>query len=133
MSTASSTETTTANATATSVTPTKINPEEAVSFAALILADDNIAITPEKLQALIKAAGITQVEPIWTTLFANALKDKDFKGILTAVGTSSPKAGGDVVPTCHNCDEKGEDTFEVDNIDSCPDSDDGLCTMGFFD
>lgn len=133
MSTTSSTETTTANTTATSVTPTKINPEQAVSFAALILADDNIAITPEKLQALLKAAGITQVEPIWTTLFANALKDKEFKDILTAIDTSSPEAGGDVALTCHNCDEKGEDASEVDNIDICSDSDDAMCTMGFYD
>ncbi|KAF2867037.1 ribosomal protein P1, partial [Massariosphaeria phaeospora] len=58
------------------------NAETAVSFAALILADESLAITPEKLQTLLKAAGIHDIEPIWTTLFANALKGKDVKGIL---------------------------------------------------
>ncbi|KAF1363284.1 hypothetical protein EJ07DRAFT_11895, partial [Lizonia empirigonia] len=74
------------------------NPEQAVAFAALILADDNLAITPEKLQTLLKASGISEIEPIWTTLFANALNEKDVKGILTAVTTSGPKVGGDAAP-----------------------------------
>ncbi|KAJ3554442.1 hypothetical protein NPX13_g10607 [Xylaria arbuscula] len=58
--------------------------ELASSYAALILADDGVEITvsaPEsprlipppcadKLQTLIKAAGVADVEPIWTQLFA---------------------------------------------------------------
>ncbi|OAG20825.1 ribosomal protein P1, partial [Alternaria alternata] len=63
--------------------------EQAVAYAALILADESIAITPEKLQTLLKAAGLEDVEPIWTTLFANALKDKNVKEVLTAV-TAAP-------------------------------------------
>ncbi|CAI4215339.1 unnamed protein product [Parascedosporium putredinis] len=46
------------------------NSELASSYAALILADDGIEITADKLQTLIKAAGIEDVEPIWTQLFA---------------------------------------------------------------
>jgi large subunit ribosomal protein LP1 len=53
--------------------------EQAVAYAALILADDSIPITPEKLQTLLKAAGLEDVEPIWTTLFAKALEGKDVK------------------------------------------------------
>jgi large subunit ribosomal protein LP1 len=62
--------------------------ELATSYAALILADDGVDITvrssavglcagrltntcqADKLQSLIKAAKIEEVEPIWTTLFA---------------------------------------------------------------
>ena len=62
--------------------------ETAVSYAALILADEGIEVTPEKLQKLLKAANIEDVEPIWTTLFAKALQGKDVKDILTAVTTS---------------------------------------------
>lgn len=131
MSTTSSTET---NTTATSTTPTKINPEQAVAFAALILADDNLVVTPEKLQTLLKAAGITEVEPIWTTLFANALKDKDVKDILTAVAASGPKAGGDVAPPTHRGDESDRDASEVEGIELGSDSDDdGMGTLGLFD
>ncbi|KAF3008580.1 hypothetical protein E8E13_007438 [Curvularia kusanoi] len=96
MSTAGITNTNSAATSQPTASSAPINPEQAVSFAALILADENLTITPEKLQTLLKAAGITEVEPIWTTLFANALKDKDVKEILTAVATSSPKAGGEV-------------------------------------
>lgn len=46
------------------------NAELANAYAALILADDGVEITAEKLTTLIKAAGILEVEPIWSTLFA---------------------------------------------------------------
>lgn len=61
MSTRSSIDT---NTTATTTVSTMVNPEQAVAFAALILADDNLAVTPEKLQALLKAAGCTEIELI---------------------------------------------------------------------
>jgi large subunit ribosomal protein LP1 len=64
--------------------------EQAVSYAALILADESIAVTPEKLQAILKAAGIEDVEPIWTTLFAKALEGKDIEDILTKVAATVP-------------------------------------------
>lgn len=45
---------------------------------------------------LIKAAGIEEVEPIWTQLFAKALDGKDVKELLTNVGSgggAAPAAG----------------------------------------
>jgi large subunit ribosomal protein LP1 len=71
-------------------TPTPTNPELAVSYAALILADSSVTITPDKLQTILKAAGVEDVEPIWTTLFTKALEGKDIKDILTAVAASGP-------------------------------------------
>ncbi|TQS33636.1 hypothetical protein Golomagni_06012 [Golovinomyces magnicellulatus] len=73
------------------------NAELASSYAALILADDGVEITADKLQTLIKAAGITDVEPIWTSLFAKALEGKDVKDLLTNVGSAgaaAPAAAG---------------------------------------
>ncbi|RDW60867.1 putative 60s acidic ribosomal protein p1 protein [Coleophoma cylindrospora] len=75
------------------------NAELAVSYAALILADDSVDITADKLQTLIKAAGIEDVEPIWTSLFAKALEGKDVKDLLLNVGSgggaaAAPAAGG---------------------------------------
>ncbi|KAH6633253.1 hypothetical protein C7974DRAFT_168126 [Boeremia exigua] len=124
MSTISNTETNTTNTSVTPATPTKINPEQAVAFAALILADDGLTITPEKLQALLRAAGLTEIEPIWTTIFTNALKNKDIKEILTTVATSSPEAGGDDASCTSNCDGS---TYDVD-LDS--DTEEGYgCTF----
>ncbi|KAM0333367.1 hypothetical protein ACHAQA_002028 [Verticillium albo-atrum] len=75
------------------------NAELASSYAALILADDGIEITADKLQTLIKAAKVEDVEPIWTSLFAKALEGKDVKDLLSNVGSgggaaAAPAAGG---------------------------------------
>ncbi|KAK3113984.1 60S acidic ribosomal protein P1 [Teratosphaeriaceae sp. CCFEE 6253] len=75
--------------------------ELATSYAALILADDGVEITAEKLQSIITAAKVPDVEPIWTTLFAKALEGKDVKDMLLNTGSGSapaaaaaPAAGG---------------------------------------
>ncbi|KAI9893325.1 MAG: hypothetical protein M1814_000455 [Vezdaea aestivalis] len=75
------------------------NAELAVSYAALILADDGVDITSDKLNTLIKAANVEEVEPIWASLFAKALEGKDVKDLLLNVGsgggaTAAPTAGG---------------------------------------
>ncbi|KAF1814592.1 ribosomal protein 60S [Eremomyces bilateralis CBS 781.70] len=75
--------------------------ELATSYAALILADDGLDITADKLQNLLKAAKVEEVEPIWTSLFAKALEGKDVKDLLLNVGSgggaaaaAAPAAGG---------------------------------------
>ncbi|KAI9843263.1 MAG: 60S acidic ribosomal protein P1 [Thelocarpon superellum] len=75
------------------------NAELAASYAALILADDGVDITADKLQTLIKAAKVDDIEPIWTTLFAKALDGKDVKDLLLNVGSgggaaAAPAAAG---------------------------------------
>lgn len=55
--------------------------ELATSYAALILADEGVEITADKLNTLIAAAGVAEVEPIWTSLFAKALEGKDVASI----------------------------------------------------
>lgn len=61
------------------------NAELATGYAALILADEGLDITSDKLATLTKAAGI-DVESIWTQLFAKALEGKDVKDMLLNVG-----------------------------------------------
>ncbi|KAL9593199.1 MAG: hypothetical protein Q9219_007645, partial [cf. Caloplaca sp. 3 TL-2023] len=82
------------------------NSELAVSLAALILADDNIEVTSDKLSTIIKAASVDDVESIWTTLFAkasqlvkhrrSALEGKDLKDMLLNVGSGG---GAPAAPT----------------------------------
>ncbi|KAG8528013.1 uncharacterized protein KY384_006929 [Bacidia gigantensis] len=69
--------------------------ELAASYAALILADEDIDITADKLQTLIKAANVDDVEAIWTTLFAKALEGKNVKDLLLNVGSGG---GGAAAP-----------------------------------
>merc|ERR1712172_73018 len=74
--------------------------ELACVYAALILADDDVAITPEKLTTILKAAGV-DVEPYWPELFAKALESCDLKSLITSVGSgvgAAPAAGGGAAP-----------------------------------
>ncbi|EON62763.1 hypothetical protein W97_01988 [Coniosporium apollinis CBS 100218] len=101
------------------------NAELATSYAALILADDGVDITADKLQTLIKAANVQDVEPIWTTLFAKALEGKDVKDLLMNVGSgggaaaAAPSGGaaaggaGDAAPEAKE-EEKEEEKEESD-------------------
>lgn len=72
------------------------NEELAVVYSALILQDDDIAITSEKLQTILKAANV-EVEPYWPTLFAKALEGVDVKGLISNISSgvgSGPATGG---------------------------------------
>ncbi|KAM5464467.1 60S acidic ribosomal protein P1 [Microsporum audouinii] len=97
--------------------------ELAVSYAALILADEDIEITSDKLQTLLKAAGVTDVEPIWTSLFAKALDGKNLKDLLVNVGSGggaapaggAPAAGGAATTEAAPAEEeKAEEAEESD-------------------
>jgi large subunit ribosomal protein LP1 len=106
--------------------------EQAVSYAALILVDDSIPITPERLQALLQAAAIEDIEPVWTTLFAKALEGKDVKEILTAVAATGP-ATGEAVGAEVEDGKDNEDVADGDGKQSDDDgSDDGSIGMGLF-
>merc|ERR1711959_470313 len=66
------------------------------SYAALMLHDDGVEITAEKLAKVIKDSGNT-VEPYWPMLFAKALKSANVDDLLTNVasaGPAAPAAGG---------------------------------------
>ncbi|VUC34790.1 unnamed protein product [Clonostachys rosea] len=97
--------------------------ELASSYAALILADEGIEITSDKLQTLIKAAKVEEVEPIWTSIFAKALEGKDVKDLLTNVGSGggaapaaaaggAGAAGGDDAPAEEAKEEEKEESDE---------------------
>ncbi|KAJ1554293.1 60S acidic ribosomal protein P1, partial [Nowakowskiella sp. JEL0078] len=67
------------------------NSEAACVYAALILHDEDIEITGDKLKALISAAGVS-VEPIWPSLFAKALVGKDIASYFAVGGGAAPAA-----------------------------------------
>jgi len=70
--------------------------ELACVYASLILADDDVAVTPEKISTILKAAGV-EFEPYWPGLFAKALENCDLKDLITKIGSgvgAAPAAGG---------------------------------------
>jgi len=97
------------------------NTELACSYAALILADESLEITPDKLLTLLKAAGIEDIEPIWTTLFAKTLKDKDVNEILTA--STFPRQADSVGAPLSNSEDRK--TYEKPVENEIKDGDDG--------
>ncbi|KAF2802297.1 uncharacterized protein BDZ99DRAFT_469056 [Mytilinidion resinicola] len=114
---------------------TTTNPETATAYAALILADAEVAITAEKLMVLIRAAGIQDVEPIWASLFAKALEGRDVKELMLEMPALDGENGGE-----GKKDEgkEGEEGEGVEHEDCCYEGsrdddseEDGI--MGLFD
>jgi len=69
--------------------------ELACVYSALILADDDVAVTGEKISTILKAASV-DIEPYWPGLFAKALEGINIKDLITKIGSgvgSAPAAG----------------------------------------
>merc|ERR1719351_637975 len=95
--------------------------ELACVYAALVLADDEIDITGEKIATILKAAKVT-VEPFWPGLFAKALSGCDVKALITTVcsgvGSSGAPAAapGAAAPAAEEKkEEKKEESEEEDD------------------
>ncbi|KAK9914581.1 hypothetical protein M0R45_038352 [Rubus argutus] len=68
--------------------------EVACSYAAMILHDDGIPITAEKIATLVKAANVN-VEPYWPSLFAKLAEKKNLDDLTANVGCGG---GGGAAP-----------------------------------
>merc|ERR1712168_1094815 len=67
--------------------------ELACVYAALILLDDDVPITVDKLNTILKAASVS-VEPYWPGLFAKAAAGLDLKAMVSNVGSGVGAGGG---------------------------------------
>jgi large subunit ribosomal protein LP1 len=67
--------------------------EIAVTFAALVLHDDGVPITSDKLRKLLEAANV-RIDGYWVDLFADYFKKNDIATLLqgTALGSAAPAA-----------------------------------------
>ncbi|KAK7465525.1 hypothetical protein VKT23_005499 [Stygiomarasmius scandens] len=99
--------------------------ELASTYAALILADDGIEITSDKLVALCDAAGV-ELEPIWASLLTKALEGKNVKELLSNVGSGggapaavaaggAPAAAGGAADAPKEEEKKEEEKEESDD------------------
>merc|ERR1711963_302815 len=93
------------------------NSELACVYAALILADDDVAITAEKITTILKAAKV-DVEPFWPGLFAKCCESVDIKELCSNVGSGAgaPAAGG-AAPAEEKKEEKKEEPEEESDDD----------------
>ncbi|KAK4224739.1 ribosomal protein 60S [Podospora fimiseda] len=106
--------------------------ELATSYAALILADDGVEITADKIQSIIKAANVADVEPIWASLFAKALEGKDVKDLLSNVGSGGAAAGPAAGGAAAAAGGAAEETKEEEKVEEKEESDDDM-GFGLFD
>ncbi|XP_014674020.1 PREDICTED: 60S acidic ribosomal protein P1-like [Priapulus caudatus] len=67
--------------------------ELACVYAALILADDNVDVTSDKLTSIVKAAKV-DVEGLWPNLFAKALEGVSLKDLIANMSSAVPAVGG---------------------------------------
>ncbi|CAI6351085.1 unnamed protein product [Macrosiphum euphorbiae] len=104
-------------------------PELACVYASLILADDDIDITGEKIQTILKAANV-EVEPYWPGLFAKALETANVKDLITNIGSAVgavPAAGAAAAaPAAEAKEEKKEEKKEEESEEEDDDMGFGL-------
>merc|ERR1711981_302459 len=108
----------------------KMSAELACTYAALILNDDDVEITGDKISTILKAANVT-FEPFWPSLFAGALKDVNVRELITNIGSgvgSGPAAGGAAAAGGAVEEEKVEEKKE-----SSSESEDDDMGFGLFD
>ncbi|XP_011039274.1 PREDICTED: 60S acidic ribosomal protein P1-like isoform X2 [Populus euphratica] len=65
--------------------------ELACTYAALILFDENIPITAEKISTLVKAANV-QIESYWPGLFAKLAEKRNIEDLIMNVGSGGGAA-----------------------------------------
>ena len=94
------------------------SPDLACVYAALILKDDNIEITNEKIQNILKAAGV-KVESYWIDLFSEYFKTHDLTELIK--GTSLGNNSSNAVQTDQNQavanEENNEDKKEEEEVE----------------
>uniref|UniRef100_A0A336KAW1 Large ribosomal subunit protein P1 n=1 Tax=Culicoides sonorensis TaxID=179676 RepID=A0A336KAW1_CULSO len=100
--------------------------ELACVYAALVLVDDDVAVTGEKIQTILKAANV-DVEPYWPGLFAKALEGCKVKDLITNIGSgvgaagpatgAAPAAAGAAAPEAKKEEKKKESEPEESDDD----------------
>ncbi|GJX42854.1 60S acidic ribosomal protein P1-like protein [Tanacetum coccineum] len=96
--------------------------ELACTYASLILHDDAIAITGEKIATLVSAANVS-IESYWPGLFAKLCEKKNLDDLIMnigaggAVSVAAPAAGGAAAEAAPAAEEKKEEAKEESDDD----------------
>nr|XP_029713561.1 60S acidic ribosomal protein P1-like [Aedes albopictus] len=88
--------------------------ELACVYSALILVDDDVAVTDEKISTILKAANV-DIEPYWPGLFAKALEGINVKDLITNIGSGVGAAGAAPAAAEKKEEKKEEEPEESDD------------------
>lgn len=112
--------------------------ELACIYGALILVDDDIPVTSDKILTLLKAADI-HVEPVWPTLFARALQGINARQLVASSVTAGGKnvtsgdAGAVAVAAADVTSKQADKKEEAKKVEEEEDSSDEDMGLGLFD
>merc|ERR1712002_686951 len=102
--------------------------ELACVYAALILLDDDVPITVDKLNTILKAASVS-VEPYWPGMFAKAAAGLDLKAMVSNVGSGVGAGGGGGAAPAAAADAPDAEAKKEEKKESEPEESDD--DMGF--
>ncbi|XP_034841088.1 large ribosomal subunit protein P1 [Maniola hyperantus] len=107
--------------------------ELACVYSALILVDDDVAVTGEKISTILKAANV-DVEPYWPGLFAKALEGVNVRDLITNIGSGvgAAPAGGAPAAAASAAAPAAEAAKEEKKEEEPEESDDDM-GFGLFD
>ncbi len=101
-------------------------------YAALILHDEKIAITSDKLNSLAKAAGVN-VQAYWPVLFAKFLEGKNVSEMLSNIGSSAaPAAASGAAPAAAPAAGKKEEPKKEEKKESESEGDMGFGFVNYY-
>ncbi|KOB67016.1 60S acidic ribosomal protein P1 [Operophtera brumata] len=105
--------------------------ELACVYSALILVDDDVAVTGEKISTILKAANV-DVEPYWPGLFAKALEGVNVRELITNIGSGVGAAPAGAAPAAAAAAPAAEAKEEKKKEEEPEESDDDM-GFGLFD
>ncbi|XP_074559583.1 large ribosomal subunit protein P1-like [Curcuma longa] len=110
--------------------------ELACTYAALVLHDDGIPITSEKISTLVKAANLT-IDSFWVSLFAKLLEKRNVDDLILSLGSGggaapfaispAPAAAGGAPPSAAPAAEEKKEEPKEESDEEESDED-----MGFY-
>lgn len=104
------------------------NQELACVYSALILQDNEISVSADRIKTILKAANV-DVEPYWPGLFAKAIESIALKDLVSNVGAGAPAGPGAAgAAPAGAADDKADAKEEAKPAEEDEDSD---ADMGF--
>ncbi|VEU20888.1 DEKNAAC101827 [Brettanomyces naardenensis] len=106
--------------------------QEALSYAAIILADSELELSADNLLKLTEAAGL-ELDHIWGSIYAKALEGQDLQKLLANFNISAGGAVGGAAPAAASGEAAAAEGGEEEEEEKEEEESDDDMGMGLFD